>query len=104
MFAFVGLVGGVLSGVFTNYTGYKFANDLRKDLFKKIYLYRPVVDKIDGNLYHFYCSHHQIMHYFKRFGADAMIISPIELAESMKKYYYLASVKYSEKIAKLKNK
>ena len=36
LFAFVGLVGGVLSGVFTNYTGYKFANDLRKDLFEKI--------------------------------------------------------------------
>ena len=36
LFAFIGLVGGVLSGVFTNYTGYKFANDLRKDLFSKI--------------------------------------------------------------------
>jgi hypothetical protein len=42
------------------------------------------------------------MHYFKRFGYDAMIISPIELAESMKKYYYLASIKYGEKIAKMK--
>ena len=36
LFAFLGLVGGVLSGVFTNYTGYKFANDMRKDLFDKI--------------------------------------------------------------------
>ena len=36
LFAFIGLIGGVLSGVFTNYTGYKFANDLRKDLFSKI--------------------------------------------------------------------
>ena len=36
LFAFIGLLGGVLSGVFTNYTGYKFANDLRKDLFEKI--------------------------------------------------------------------
>ena len=36
LFAFIGLIGGVLSGVFTNYTGYKFANDLRKDLFTKI--------------------------------------------------------------------
>ena len=35
-FAFLGLLGGVLSGVFTNYTGFIFANDLRKDLFKKI--------------------------------------------------------------------
>ena len=73
-----------------------------KELFKKIYLYRPTPDKIEGNLYYFNCSHNQIMHYFKRFGYDAMIISPIELAESMKKYYYLASVKYSEKLAKIK--
>ena len=36
LFAFLGLVGGVLSGVFTNYTGYKFSNDMRKDLFEKI--------------------------------------------------------------------
>lgn len=36
IFAFLGLIGGVLSGVFTNYTGYKFANDMRKDLFDKI--------------------------------------------------------------------
>ena len=33
---FLGVVGGVLSGVATNYTGYKFANDLRKDIFEKI--------------------------------------------------------------------
>ena len=36
LFAFIGLIGGVLSGVFTNYTGYKFSNDMRKDLFEKI--------------------------------------------------------------------
>ena len=36
LFVFIGVVGGILSGVFTNYTGYKFANDLRKDVFKKI--------------------------------------------------------------------
>ena len=33
---FIGVVGGVLSGVATNYTGYKFANDLRKDIFEKV--------------------------------------------------------------------
>ena len=33
---FMGVVGGVLSGVATNYTGYKFANDLRKDIFEKV--------------------------------------------------------------------
>lgn len=33
---FLGVIGGVLSGVATNYTGYKFANDLRKDIFSKV--------------------------------------------------------------------
>ena len=75
-----------------------------KDLFKRIYLYRPTPDKIKGNIYYFNCSHNQVMHHFKRFGYDAMIISPIELAESIRKYYNLSAIKYSEKIAKLKNK
>ena len=30
-----------------------------------------------------------------------MIISPIELAESMSKYYYIANKKYEEKLKKL---
>ena len=46
LFAFFGLLGGVLSGVFTNYTGYKFANDLRKDLFDKI-MNLSVIDAAD---------------------------------------------------------
>ena len=32
----IGVLGGILSGVFTNITSYNFANDLRKDVFKKI--------------------------------------------------------------------
>ncbi len=33
---FIGVVGGVLSGVFTNLASYRFSNDLRKDVFAKI--------------------------------------------------------------------
>lgn len=33
---FIGVVSGILSGVFTNIASYRFSNDLRKDLFKKI--------------------------------------------------------------------
>lgn len=73
-----------------------------KDLFKRIYIYRPIPDKIEDNLYYFNCSHNQIMHYFKRFGRDAIIISPIELTESMKKFYYLSSKKYDERLYKTK--
>ena len=32
----IGVLGGILSGVFANYASFKFANALRKDLFKKI--------------------------------------------------------------------
>ena len=46
LFAFLGLLGGVLSGVFTNYTGYKFSNDMRKDLFEKI-MNLSVIDATD---------------------------------------------------------
>ena len=46
LFSFIGLVGGVLSGVFTNYTGYKFANDMRKDLFEKM-MNLSVIDAAD---------------------------------------------------------
>lgn len=33
---FVGVAGGILSGAFTNLASFKFSNDLRKDLFRKI--------------------------------------------------------------------
>lgn len=46
LFTFIGLIGGVLSGVFTNFTGYKFANDMRKDLFEKI-MNLSVIDATD---------------------------------------------------------
>ena len=71
-----------------------------KELFKKMYLYRPTPDKIEGNLYYFNCSHNQVSHYFKRFGKDAIILSPTELAQSMKKFYFIADKKYEEKLKK----
>lgn len=36
LIVFVGVAGGILSGVFTNLAGFNFSNDLRKDVFKKI--------------------------------------------------------------------
>ena len=33
---FIGVIGGILSGAFTNLASFKFSNDLRKDVFKKI--------------------------------------------------------------------
>ena len=36
LIVFVGVIGGILSGAFTNIASFKFSNDLRKDVFKKI--------------------------------------------------------------------
>lgn len=36
LIVFIGVTAGILAGVFTNICAYKFSNDLRKDLFKKI--------------------------------------------------------------------
>ncbi len=74
--------------------------DKGKQLFEKIYLYRPIPDKIEGNLYHFHCSHNQVSHYFKRFGKDGVIISPLSLVEAMKRYYYISSKKYDKVLSK----
>lgn len=67
-----------------------------KKMYKRIFLYRPNYEKIDGDIYYFNCSFFQILHYFKRFGEDALIISPINLARQMKEYYYLANSKYQK--------
>ena len=66
------------------------------ELFKRIYLYRPQVERIDGNIYYFKCSYNQITHYFKRFGNDALILSPTKLGEQMKNYYHYAGKAYKE--------
>jgi hypothetical protein len=67
-----------------------------KNLFKSMYLYRPIPDKVEDNLYYFNCSHNQIIHYFKRFGYDAIIISPSYLTEKMHNYYYISYEKYKK--------
>ena len=63
-------------------------------LFEKQIKYGVEYDKIEGNDYYFYCSHNQIVHYFKRFGSNAIIISPNDLYTKMKNYYFAASKKY----------
>lgn len=64
------------------------------ELFKKIYLYRPVVDHIIDDIYYFKCSYNQIIHYFKRFGNEALIISPKNLGTTMRNYYHYAAKAY----------
>ena len=65
-----------------------------KDLFKKVYLYRPTPYKIEEDLYYFDCSYNQITYYFKRFGREAIIISPSKVGLQMKRFYYGANKEY----------
>lgn len=68
--------------------------DKGKKLFEKIYLYRPTPIKIEGDIYTFDCSANQILYYFERFGAEALILHPKKLGISMRNYYHFALKKY----------
>ncbi len=65
-----------------------------KKLFQKIYLYRPIPVKIEGNIYTFNCSANQALYYFERFGESALILSPKKLGIFMRNYHYYALKKY----------
>ena len=68
--------------------------DKGKELFNKIYLYRPTPVKIEGDVYTFDCSANQLVYYFERFGDSALILSPKKLGIFMRNYYYFALKKY----------
>lgn len=55
--------------------------------FRMIVKNRPDVLKRDGNTYYFNWPRFDLENYFRRFGYDALIISPEECRESMKAFY-----------------
>ena len=65
-----------------------------RELFDKIYLYRPIPMGIDGDVFIFNCSANQVLYYFERFGSEALILSPKKLGIFMRNYYYFALKKY----------
>ena len=67
-----------------------------RELFKKIYLYRPTPIAVEGDIYTFNCSANQLLYYFERFGDSAVILSPKKLGIFMRNYYYFAYKKYKE--------
>lgn len=71
-------------------------SDKGKDLFKRLYLYRPTPFKIENDLYYFDCSYNQVSQYFRRFGKEGMIISPSNLVHSLSNFYYSASRAYNK--------
>ena len=67
-----------------------------KDQFKVITKNRPIVSKIEGDLYYFDWPELQLEEYFKRFGRDAIVIEPASLKEKIKKFYYYGLREYSK--------
>ena len=63
--------------------------------FKLVTKNRPVVSKIEGDLYYFDWPELQLEEYFKRFGQDAIVIEPASLKEKIRKFYYYGLQEYS---------
>lgn len=63
-------------------------------MFERFYVHRPLPLKIEGNDYYFDCSYDQLINYFARFGSNAIIEYPADLASRMGELYFWASKKY----------
>lgn len=66
-----------------------------KDMFRMIVKNRPYVTYKEGDLYHFDWPEMQLEDYFRRFGKDAVVMSPPSLKAKLKSYYSHALDAYS---------
>lgn len=66
------------------------------DKFKRLYVHRPVPDRVENNKYYFNCSHSQIVQYFVRFGEDAEIVYPGRVRDEIYDYHRRALDRYCE--------
>ncbi len=64
------------------------------ELFKKMYVHRPVPVRIVNNDYYFECSHNQIIQYFVRFGKEAYVVYPQSVRDSVRNFYADAIDRY----------
>ena len=63
-------------------------------MYQMIVKNRPYVTYIDGDLYHFDWPEMQLEDYFRRFGKDAVVISPKSLKTKLRNYYSRALEAY----------
>lgn len=66
-----------------------------KQMYIMIVKNRPYVTYIDGDDYHFDWPEMQLEDYFRRFGKDAVVVSPSSLKSKLKNYYSRALEAYS---------
>lgn len=99
-----------LEKMLINGVNYRIRNDDQKAVvrltnkgnieYKKIYTGRPIPYDIkeNGDCYDYYfdCSNEQLYLYFRRFGKEAEIISPIPLRERIKSFYFSANEVYQK--------
>ena len=71
--------------------------DHGKQMFKMIVKNRPAVSYIEGDIYHFDWPEFQLEDYFRRFGQDAVVVSPRSLKSRLRKYYSHALDAYGGK-------
>lgn len=65
--------------------------------YERMFHLRPVLrEKIEPNIYIFHCTRDQIEFYFFKFGWDALILEPADLAEKFKRMYVSAANSYSQ--------
>ncbi len=64
--------------------------------FKTVTKNRPIVSKIEGDLYYFEWPELQLEEYFKRFGRDAIVLEPASLKDKIKRFYYHGLQEYSK--------
>ena len=72
-----------------------------KQMYTMIVKNRPYVTYIDGDLYHFDWPEMQLEDYFRRFGKDALVISPKSLKTKLRNYYSRALEVYEGKQSQL---
>ena len=62
-------------------------SDRGKEMYEKIYIHRPVLKRIEGDVYVFDCSQNQAYQYFIRFGRNAVVEAPKSLQDDIVRYY-----------------
>lgn len=77
----------------------RFTDDGLNLFYNSINTHKPAeftVDENDSHILHFICPTFQLFIYLRKFGADAVVLKPVELRNQMKEYYTKALDAYNK--------
>lgn len=63
-------------------------------LFSRLYVYRPIPDRVENGYYWFSCSQMQLFQYFQRFGPEALVLEPEPLRARLTAFYAQSKLAY----------